>query len=169
MFMLGNDAGEKDRRTKYRAYLEANKAAFPGKAFELARSEWYWDWHDHRCPHDAWLEKLTIEEVDGAVVICTRLLGAWHDGYIELTYSNVQSYKIERLGTGITVGPHGDWRYDEFRLSENGLLLHEIEWATLDDTAHWIIESADVEYSWQPAQDVPHREGIYQLREAPER
>ncbi len=166
MFMLSNEAGEKDHRKRYRAYLEENKAAFPKRAFALASSEWYWNWHDRRCPHDAWLEKLTIEEVDGAVTIRTRLLGAYHDGYIELTYSNVQSYKIERLNTSICAGAHGDWKYDEFRLLAGGRLLHEIEWAILDDTAHWVIESEDIGYSWHPIEDAPHREGIYQLKDS---
>jgi len=39
------------------------------------------------------------------------------------------------------------WRYDEFRLSENGHLLQEIEWAT---GSRWLIEANDVEFNWRP-------------------
>jgi hypothetical protein len=45
---------------------------------------------------------------------------------------------------------HRDWRYDEFRLSEAGHLLHEIEWAGANSTSRWLIEASDVEYTWEP-------------------
>ncbi len=41
----------------------------------------------------------------------------------------------------------GDWLYDEFRLSDNGHLLHEIEWA---DGGRWLIEADDIEFDWRP-------------------
>jgi len=47
---------------RYRVHLEANRANFPKNAFELATSSWYYGFDDHRAPHDAWLEKLEIDE-----------------------------------------------------------------------------------------------------------
>ena len=37
--------------------------------------------------------------------------------------------------------------YDEFRLSELGHLVHEIEWA---QDAHWIIAANDIDFRWIP-------------------
>ena len=43
-----------------------------------------------------------------------------------------------------------DWRFDEFRLSDRGNLVHVIEWYHLAEVAQWIIESDDVVFSWYP-------------------
>jgi hypothetical protein len=138
---------------EYREYLESNRTRFPVGAFGLATSTWYYDPQDHRCPHDAWLEAATIEEpAKGerhevrSTALRIRLLGAYHDGHIELLYSNVVRYEL-----GLAVGRrgHGDWRYDEFRLTESGHLLHEIEWSGAVNTSRWIIEAEDVAFSWQ--------------------
>jgi hypothetical protein len=49
------------------------------------------------------------------------------------------------------VKSHGDWRYDEFRLSKRGHLIHEIEWAgapgRADKAFSWTIEAADIDFS----------------------
>jgi hypothetical protein len=47
---------------------------------------------------------------------------------------------------------HGDWRYDEFRLSERGHLIHEIEWAYGVECRafSWIIEADDIDFRWIP-------------------
>jgi hypothetical protein len=39
---------------------------------------------------------------------------------------------------------HGDWLYDEIRLSERGLVLHEVEFSS---NGHWLIECKDIKYS----------------------
>lgn len=137
---------------RYRGYLAANAQVFPSGAYELATSDWYFDFANHRSPHDAWLEEAAFTEADsdrGRVVRLTiRLLGAYHDGHIVLEYPEVFGYAFEgdRLAPG-----HGDWRYDEFRLAENGHLIHEIEWARAGATARWVIEASDVRYAWVPA------------------
>jgi hypothetical protein len=80
------------------------------------------------------------------------LLGAYHDGHIKLVYTKVRSYDL-------TIGPkreaqaqrgHGDWLIDEIRLSDRELVLHEILFAS---GARWLIESEDIEYTWEPAED----------------
>ena len=75
----------------YREYLSANRERFPPAAYELASSDWYFDPHDHRSPHDAWLEEFLIREQAPeasnrrrSVVVTLRLLGAYQDGRIEL-------------------------------------------------------------------------------------
>ena len=139
---------------RYRNHLERNRAVFPPGAYELAASSWYHGFTDHRAPHDAWLEAVTIEEPASGlrqelrtVTLRIRLLGAYHDGHIELLYPRVFRYHLdlERGAQG-----HRDWRYDEFRLNADGNLVHEIEWAGMNDTGRWVIEASDVEFKWYP-------------------
>jgi hypothetical protein len=142
----------------YRDYVTSNAARFPPGALSLASSDWYFDPRDHRCPHDAWLEDLRISEPStGArkeqrvTEIRVRLLGAYHDGFIELRYFGVIRYS---LFSPSSVRGIGDWRYDEFRLHSDGHLIHEIEWAGLpgEDSSRWLIEASDVEFGWNPNQ-----------------
>ena len=60
------------------------------------------------------------------VAMHIRLLGSYHDGHIELRYPRVFRYQLH-LDSG--VDGHRDWCYDEFRLTDDGNLLHEIEWS----------------------------------------
>ena len=140
---------------EYRAYLHANQGDFPPSAYALATSDWYFDSNDHRSPHDSWLEAAIINEPSTGArsevrtnSLTVRLLSAYHDGHIELVYPEVHVYE---LSTGNLRQGHGDWRYDEFRLGEHGRVIHEIEWATFDDTGRWLIEASDVLYKWIPA------------------
>ncbi len=112
--------------------------------------EWY-DFSVHQCPHDAWLEEFKLTESSSGGNIAERscslevqLLGAYHDGRIMLRYPKVFSHQISVADCGRGMG---DWRYDEFRLSERGHLLHEIEWA---DGHRWLIEANDIEFEWVP-------------------
>ncbi|PYO57011.1 MAG: hypothetical protein DMD83_11450, partial [Candidatus Rokuibacteriota bacterium] len=80
----------------YRDYLERMRSKFPPRAYELATSTWYYDPRDHRCPHDGWLEEVIVSETGSgeraevrAVSMRVRLLGAYHDGHIELSYPRV--------------------------------------------------------------------------------
>jgi len=75
-----------------------------------------------------------------------RLLGAYHDGYIELRYPRVSRYELN-----VTDGERGhrDWRYGELHLSDRGYLVHEIEWSGYA-TGVWVIETSDLEFRWVP-------------------
>jgi hypothetical protein len=139
---------------QYSAYVARNAASFPTGAHALATSEWYFDPRDHRCPHDAWLEGITIAEPatgerseQRVTAIRVRLLGAYHDGFIELFYPRVLRYS---LSSPSSVRGLGDWLYDEFRVTPDGHLIHEIEWAGFprDGDSRWIIEASDVEFQW---------------------
>lgn len=45
----------------------------------------------------------------------------------------------------------GDWRYDEFRLADDGRVIHEIEWSSgYGRGASWLIEAADVQFKILP-------------------
>jgi hypothetical protein len=140
---------------RYREYLQEEEARFPPGAFALASSDWYLGADDHRAPHDAWLLSAALEEIGRGERRQTRslslrlsLLGAYHDLELELVYPNVFAYAFrgELLERG-----HGDWRYDEFRVSKDGHLVHEIQWRGMDDRATWVIEADDVIFTSRPA------------------
>ncbi len=141
---------------RYQQYLREHKDRFPAGAFALATADWWYEPSDHRCPHDAWLEHLSIFEPargerneDRSTRIEIRLLGAYHDGYIELSYPHVYGYQMQSPSCERGLG---DWRYDEFTLSPKGHIIHEIEWAGFgeDKGSRWIIEASDITFEWMP-------------------
>ena len=168
VFILSEDGRDEDFPNgvkiafeRYNNYLKQNEAAFPPRAYELATSNWFYNPGDHRAPHDSWLESCQISETQErkgnrrSCSVSLRLLGAYHDGHIEIIYPKVFSYTLLNLKPG-EVTSHGDWRYDEFRLSERGNLIHEIEWAGAPG-AHrksflWVIEADDIDFRWIPAE-----------------
>lgn len=141
---------------QYRRQILAHRDHFPPGAFALATSDWYYGFSDHRAPHDAWLVSSAFEEAASGdrsetrkLTLRIRLLGAYHDQYLEFFYPEVYAYSVTCSAS--TEG-HGDWRYDEFRLSAEGHLLHEIEWAGAPgkEGARWLIEASDVAFSVVP-------------------
>jgi hypothetical protein len=129
----------------YREYLAREGHRFPPNAWALATSDW------SPAPHDAWLESVTIREPSrGArheirrTAIRVRLLGGYHDGHIEIVYPRVFAYRLDPVD--VEYG-HNDWRYDEFRVTGGGRLVHEIEWA---GGGTWLIEANDIIYRWHP-------------------
>jgi hypothetical protein len=141
---------------RYQAYLLSHQQEFPVGAFALGTARWWQDGNNHRSPHDSWLESVTIFEPSSRenfeeriTAMRVRLMGAYHDGFIELFYPRVFRYSFQ---IPVCVRGMGDWRYDEFRLSPNGHVIHEIEWAGFPHTegSRWIIEASDIEYQWIP-------------------
>ncbi len=67
-----------------------------------------------------------------------------------VSYQRVRTYTFtKRMSAWREQAPnqgHGDWLIDEIRLSEQGLVLHEVVF----DGAHWLIECEDVVYTWLP-------------------
>lgn len=137
----------------YCTYLESVKDLLPRSAFEFASASWHYDFSDHRSPHDAWLEEVVIRasasgerKENRSLEILARLFAAYHDGHIELRYSEVRDYSLTS-GVSVEMG-HGDWRYDEIRLSnQSRRVLHEVEWS---GGGLWVIECGDVSYRWIP-------------------
>ena len=134
---------------RYRAYLESIAEHLPEATRSFALADWHYDFADHRAPHDAWVDSISIyESATGErrevrqLHIKLRLFGAYHDGHIEIEYKDVYRYSI-----GSDCPAHGDWLYDEVRLSESGHVLHEVEIGG----QLWCIECGDIEYSWLPA------------------
>jgi hypothetical protein len=145
----------------YLAYLDAKRAEFPANALAFAAASWHYDPSHNHCPHDSWVDSLTIKEpAEGArqeirdVEIVATLLGAYHDGVIEITYKNVQAYSLA-LARGAGSGDiakfartrgHGDWLIDEILVDDHGFVSHEIEF---DMAGRWMIRCRDIIYRWR--------------------
>ena len=135
---------------RYADYLERNRSKFPVAAYDLAASGLLLNATDPNCPHDGWLEWAKFEEPSEgerheirSLSFRIRLLGAYHDRFIELFYPEVFSYTMSNLRAA---AGHFDWRYSEIRLSDGGNIVHEIEWAGPPGlNARWVIEASDVQ------------------------
>lgn len=143
----------RQRFAEYAQYLDSIKERLPASARAFALADWHYDSSDPRCPHDAWVEALTISEPATGdrsqhrrVAIEIRLLGAYHDGHIRLSYHDVRSYTLDKPARSVPNEGHGDWIVDEVRLSDSGLVLHEIVFIP---RCRWLIECRDIEYRWQ--------------------
>jgi hypothetical protein len=136
----------------YTAYVESVRHALPESAYAFAAAQWHYNYTDHRCPHDSWLESLTISEPASGnrreirhVEIAVRLLGAFHDGFLELSYPGVRSYSLSGAAGSSTNAGHGGWLTDEIRLSEKNMVHHEI---LFSNGSRWLIESEDIRFRW---------------------
>jgi hypothetical protein len=144
-----NDATTPDAGWRqYETYLHDNADRLPASALAFATAPWHYNPRDPRCPHDAWVERLVFEEQSSGerheirkLQITAVLLGAYHDGQIEIRYEGVTRACIDTRNQ-----THGDWLRDEIRLSETGAVVHEVEL----QHAHWLIECQDIAYRWQP-------------------
>ena len=136
---------------RYRAYLQSNEHRFPPRAYEFAVADWHHNFSDHRALHDSWVKSVRFVDASLPVAGDNRqktfellLLGAYHDGHLRLTYRNVQNFFLAY--DLLRDGPVEIYR-DEIRLSEAGLVLHEIEFLARDN---WLIECEDIEVFWEP-------------------
>jgi hypothetical protein len=139
-----------------RRYLRSIVDRLPPGVRAFASADWHYDPADHRCPHDAWIEALTVHETpaDGRsqrrnLEIYLRCLGAYHDGHLELRYTGVRSYSLTVPHAGPRPGiiGHGDWLTDEVRLSDGGAVLHEVRF----ERGRLLIECDDLGVTWHPA------------------
>jgi hypothetical protein len=142
--------------SRYREYLRSSEDRFPVGAFQLATASWYFDFSDHRSPHDGRLRELrvseeTADETTGrqTVGLVIRLTKPYDGTELEFAYPGVVRYTLH-LGNG--GWGHRDWRYDEFRLSEDGHVVHEIEWSGPSETGRWEIVASDVLFRVIPSE-----------------
>lgn len=98
---------------------------------EFAESAWYRNPSDPRCPHDAWLELLEIQESATGdrreirkTEISLRLLDSYYQGTIIYRYSDVNGYEWSARDQN---RGHGDFLSDCFE-ERDGLILHRIKW-----------------------------------------
>jgi hypothetical protein len=152
-FLDLNDLDELNRRwNAYREYLHSIADRLPRSAREFAHAGWHYDHADSRSLHDSWVESLAISELSSgerrevrSVEIVVKLIGPYHDGLTTLRHKSVASYSLSH-SSPVRAG-HGDWLQDEVRISESGLVVHEIEFR---NDGHWIIECGDIDWEWNP-------------------
>jgi hypothetical protein len=147
----------------YEAYLAAHRDRIPPSAYAFATAPWHYDFRDRRCPHDAWLESCAIREPAGRerrerrwVEIELRLLGAFHDGHLILSYTGVTGYRVELADSFRPLPPqpdwHGDCLTDEVTLTDSGAVRHVIRWSS---GSRWEIQCADIGWRWEPLPGAP--------------
>ena len=81
----------------YKSYLKSLEDKIPPSAYEFATAEWHFNTRDSRCLHDSWLWEIKFGEVENYEKfelrpneIYIKLLGAYHNGFIEIRYKNIQ-------------------------------------------------------------------------------
>ena len=129
----------------YYSYLDVFLHRIPSSISSLIVSNDYYNPKSVFSPHDSWLESLIVEVKSSGnrsefrtTDIKVKLLGAYHDRYLYFIYKNVFSYSQ----TVSQVNP-GDWLYDEYQLSTNDKIIHEIAF----DNGDLKIECEDIEFS----------------------
>lgn len=158
MFILSEDRKGSPEQIKkqfslYRDYISGVQHQLPPVVHQLATSSWYYSGDHPRSPHDARLRTLSISEernlLSGScqLNIIVHLLSAARSLQLRFVYLDVHRYCLDYVG-----GSHGhqDWRFDEFRLSSEKQLEHEIEWAGAGRRARWTIVSSDLLFESQP-------------------
>lgn len=144
--------------TSYLQFVRENADKYPPNAWGFALASWHYDTRDSRCPHDSWIESISIKEItqqdsnsnSRIINISIKLLGAYHDGFIVLHYTNVRNYKMDLsqcVVRGVQLRGHGDWIVDEVLPAKERGVVHEIKF---EAAGSWLIECADILYSWQP-------------------
>jgi WD40 repeat protein len=131
------------RFSDYYEYVESIKSRLTDSTYAFASVSRYPE--DVLTIHGAWLESLSLDVIasgrrleDRASDISVRLLGAFHDGYIELRYVNATSFSFV---------PVQEWQYDEIHLTKEGRVIHTIRF---DENSHWIIECDSISHEWKP-------------------
>jgi hypothetical protein len=158
---LPEDCSPDEQRDAFRAYeeyLRSLRGIMPNSALDFAQAVWHYDPSDHRCPHDAWVEQVTLRETGAGerqatrtLDIDLRLLGAYQDGHLELRYLSVSRYALGRPSPHQAFAGHGDWLTDELTAftgpSGCVTVLHRMRFS---GGAAWEIEAQDVQWAWRP-------------------
>lgn len=156
MKIITHANGSYDLRA-YLAYLDDMSDKLPDNTRAFAFAPGHYDMSHRRCPHDSWVDSLSITELcEGdrnhirRLEIKARFMGAYHDGFFELTYTDVTKYL---LSVGSTIRKdarigHGDWVVDEILMKGN-LVCHEIQFS---NSGRWKIVCSDITYLWSSKQ-----------------
>lgn len=119
----------------------------PNGARSFVFSDWHYNYHDPRCPHDSWIKSIDFKfatDDTNVIGIVLHLLGAFHDRHISIEYENV----TDLLFNGKLISDAGrnvEWIYDEVHLLPSGRLEHVIEFSQCLVR----IEGADFNYRFE--------------------
>ena len=152
MFLLSADRADasRDCLAEYRAYLAENAHRFPRGAYRLAKAPWYTEPLHFRCPHGARLGSWTYASDGDGTPGGLRILLHSADlrGRIIFLYKDVYARRMHIFdGRGVR---DTRWRFDELRVTDDGHVLHEIEWNEPAGVGTLLIEAADVEFHYTP-------------------
>ncbi len=139
--------------SELKEYLDKIAPDLPDSARQFAMTDW--SKNPSGALHDSWLEELKIDELSTGdrrqtrvKQITLRLLGSWHDGYIELRYEDVDRYSLQMAKEDIRnadIG-HGDLLRDEIQLTDKKRVRHVLEF----ELGSMCIECGDIKYRWIP-------------------
>ena len=146
---------------RYSHYVESIRDLLPSHVYAFASDSRYFDLNSHSSLHDAWLESLTVREVASGerrdirkMEITITLLGPYHDQLIHLQYIGVTGYTFNaptRHGENrFEHTAHGDLLTHEVRLSQSGLLIHEL---LFDHGTTFLIECSDIKHTEEKISD----------------
>lgn len=128
---------------EYHSHLTRILQELPQPTQRFVGAGWYHDPRSHDCPHDAWLMG-TVLNVDARGDrrrdIRITLLGAYHDRQIELLYTGVTEM---RVSLAPAKGRPIEWVCDEFDVTGDSLVIHEILW---DTGEIWMITASCVDF-----------------------
>jgi hypothetical protein len=149
------DTEEGYQLEEYIDYLQQIRESLPEGAQSFALAPWHYDISHNMCPHDSWLESMTLQELSRGtrrqlrkLEIAATFLGSFHDGVFDITYRDVQSYSLalpEERQRRSNVA-HGDWMIDEILLTQSGMVSHEILFL---ESGVWKIVCRDLTYRWR--------------------
>ncbi|MES9993755.1 MAG: hypothetical protein ABW098_17535 [Candidatus Thiodiazotropha sp.] len=123
----------------YIEYMEKYRGSFPLEVYEFAVDVNRHNLDSPHSLHDSWMTSITIKEnrkiqrpFNPEPSIELVFLGQMHDRDIILNYAGVESYKIEGIKNQFNSSDtfQGDISCHEVRLSEEGLIVHEILFAS---------------------------------------
>ncbi|GAA5497272.1 hypothetical protein Rhal01_03465 [Rubritalea halochordaticola] len=126
---------EEDDVIQFGKYLDAlakYRDQLPDEVAQFAEDESRFCLQGGGTLHDAWIETITVREKRAAgddassCEIELVLLGPLHDRRIQLRYLGVKAYTVDGRGENGFQAFHGDIHTHEVRLSDDGLVVHEI-------------------------------------------
>ena len=124
---------------QYFEYLERIKNKLPKSLYEFAADQSRYTLTGPQTTHDSWLVFITVQEdapteENGLrpIRIELRLLGPYHDRYFDFSYQRISNYTFD-LPKSSNLPPysgHGDLLFQEFRLSDDNKLCHELQFSS---------------------------------------
>jgi hypothetical protein len=124
----------------------------PASALTFAMAEWHYDANDERCLHDSRMKSFVFfESVDAKDRRCVDaklvLLGAYEDREILLEYDRILGLRLDGGHSDKkedSAGILGDLIIDEVRMTDAGLVLHDILFRS---GARWQLECENLTHS----------------------
>jgi hypothetical protein len=132
-----NNPGSGEYQRAYKSYIKSiqeDRELLPDKVYELATASWYFNARDKKCLKDGWVIGIELtNEFDFEIkrkkktIFTLKLLGAYHDRVITLSYMGVTALNVQDLEeTYVLKDGYDSWRIDEFSVVEEGFCKHLI-------------------------------------------